>query len=37
LESIIGGIILNVKLDAKGDLLSIHPEMIMYDEIKEDY
>lgn len=37
LESIIGGIILNVKLDAYGELLSIRPEMVMYDEIKEDY
>lgn len=37
LESIIGGIILNVKLDSHGDLLSITPEMVMYSEIKEDY
>jgi UDP-2,3-diacylglucosamine pyrophosphatase LpxH/biotin operon repressor len=37
LESIIGGIILNVKVDAYGDLISIVPEMVMYDEIKEDY
>lgn len=37
LESIIGGIILNVKVDAHGDLISITPEMVMYDEIKEDY
>jgi hypothetical protein len=37
LESIIGGIILNVKVDAYGDLISIVPEMVMYEEIKEDY
>lgn len=37
LESIIGGIILNVTVDAHGDLVSITPEMVMYDEIKEDY
>jgi biotin operon repressor len=37
LESVIGGIILNVKVDSHSDLVSITPEMVMYEEIKEDY
>ena len=37
LESIIGGIILTVKLDIDGELLSIVPEFVTYDEITADY
>ena len=37
LESIIGGIILTVRLDYNGDILSMVPEYVLYDEIKEDF
>lgn len=37
LESIIGGIIMEVKLDHNGDLLSFKPEFVLYEEIEDDF